>query len=310
MKIAVIIPTKNRPALLKKCIESLARQNYPKSEYEIIIVDDGSDTGEAEYIVSGASKNFKNVNVRYVKQACKGPAAARNNGVKNTSATIVAFIDDDCTASRNWLKSIDVAFSVNKDAWAVEGKTMTNGRIGPFSHYVINENGRMFVTCNMAFKKSALNMVGFFDERFKRANREDSDIAFSIIEKGGSIVFSKKSVVKHANLVRSFSASLRRKTYYMWDVLLIKKHPQLYRKFIKFPFERFTPLYIMFSLMAVTNPLFFVALIITAYAEIIYRRHSCGIYDYIKFLFLQIFGSFLVVLSALYGVYRFRGLRK
>src|SRR3989344_5197004 len=198
-KISVIIPTRNRPALLEKCLLSLSNQAH--KSMEIIVVDDGSDTDEAKNIVIDMKKKFSSI--KYIRQKHSGPAAARNLGIRMSSAPIVAFIDDDCTADRNWLKSMVSAFR-NKNTWAVEGATFTRGKIGPFSHYIVNKNGGMFVTCNMAFRKGRLHSVGGFDERYKKANREDSDAAFSIMEHGGGIVFEKKAGVYHTSLRSSF----------------------------------------------------------------------------------------------------------
>jgi hypothetical protein len=304
LAISVIVPTRNRPRLLRRCLKSIIGQDFDKHKYEIIVVDDGSDTADAKNVANAFSKKFKNI--KYIRQNRSGPAAARNLGIKISSAPILAFIDDDCAAERNWLKSIDAAFSRNKDAWAVEGKTLTDEKIGPFSHYIINKKGGMYVTCNMAFRKKFLKLVGGFDETFRCANREDADVAFSIIEKGGRISFCRSAVVRHAYLRSSFSRELRRKTYYMWDILLAKKHPQLYRKNIRYPSERFTPFYIIFLLLSFLSPYFLLCILPVAYAELAYRKYSYSVPDYVGFLFLQTIGSFLTLASVLYGSARFR----
>lgn len=302
--ISVVVPTRNRPRLLRKCLDSLVKQNYSSRIYEIIVVDDGSDTDEAGLTVKDFSKKFKNI--KYFRQKKSGPATARNLGLRVSSAPIVAFIDDDCTASSKWIKSLIAAFSRNKGAWAVEGKTVTKGPIGPFSHYIINNNGGMFMTCNMAFMKKRLLEAGRFDERFKHANREDADVAFSMIEMGGRIAFSRDSLVEHKNIRSGFLRELKKKTYYMWDILLAKKHAKLYKKFMKLPAERFTLLYVLFSALAFFSPYFLLGAAVTCLAEIKYRNYRCSASDYIKFLVLQVVGSFIVLISVLYGVLKFR----
>jgi glycosyltransferase involved in cell wall biosynthesis len=95
MKFAVVVPTFNRKAVLRQCIEALAKQDYP--DFEVIVVDDGSTDQTSEMIVDEFPK------VRFLTQDHRGPAAARNRGVAGARGEIIAFTDDDCVAPRNWL---------------------------------------------------------------------------------------------------------------------------------------------------------------------------------------------------------------
>lgn len=302
-KISVVIPTRNRRRLLGKCLESLAKQSLSKGGYEIIVVDDGSNDKTRE-TVEKFSKSVKNL--KYFHQGNAGPAAARNLGVKQSSAPVVAFIDDDCVAGKNWLSNILDAFRKDVSAWAVEGRTLTRGGIGPFTHCIVNKDGGMFMTCNMAFRKDKLKKAGGFDGRYKKANREDADAAFAAIERGGKIIFAEGALVHHANLKGGLARSLRKKTYYMWDMLLLKKHPGMYRKHIKFPFEKFTPLYILVWVVSLLNYYALAGFAVLALAELVCRRYSFTAADYVKFIVLQSVGSIIIILSIIYGSAKFR----
>ena len=85
--ISVIIPTFNRASLLKKAIESVLSQTY--KDFELIVIDDGSSDETPSLISSYASS------IKYIKQNNKGPAGARNVGIKNSSGEFVAFLDSD-----------------------------------------------------------------------------------------------------------------------------------------------------------------------------------------------------------------------
>ena len=300
MYISVIIPTFNRAWLLKKCLNSLAKQTHRR--YEVIVVDDSSKD-LTESVVKNAMKG--NRRVKYFRQQKnQGPGKARNVGIKKSRGEIIAFMDDDCIASEDWLKNISTEFRKNKDIAGVEGRTVPDRKVGAFSHYIKNATGGHYLTCNMAYRKNVIKKI-MFDERYKMANREDSDLAFSVLDGGGKITFSKDVLVKHIVFRSSFMSKMRRKKAFMYDMLLWKKHPKLYRKIIRFPFERFTPLYILFSLLALWNLVFFVALILISLYEMKYRKWFFNFSDFVKFFVLQVVGSFVLVVYVVYGLLKF-----
>ncbi len=76
-KISVIIPTHNSEKTIENCVQSIAAQNFPRNEYEIIVVDDGSKDNTVKLAkLAGAD------NVIVTKPCFQG--AARNIGVKNS----------------------------------------------------------------------------------------------------------------------------------------------------------------------------------------------------------------------------------
>ena len=89
-KVSVIIPTYNAPKYLVCAVDSVLNQTY--KDYEIIIVDDGSDQLTREEICP-YMEQFSNI--RYLYQDNKGPAAARNKGIEASSGEYIAFLDHD-----------------------------------------------------------------------------------------------------------------------------------------------------------------------------------------------------------------------
>lgn len=226
MEISVIVPTYNRKALLKYCLDSLLAQTYPKDRYEIIIADDGSNDGTEE-VVKGTAKTTV-ARVGYFKQPNKGPATARNLGIKKATGEIIAFIDDDCIADKEWLNNIMECF--NNSVAGVEGKVVSEGKT-PFTHQVENLKGNLYLTANIAYKNEVLLGVGLFDEGFPYAGGEDWDLAFKILEKGKKIRFSENAIVTHPSKELGLKEWVRT-TWIQWATVakLYKRHKELWAK--------------------------------------------------------------------------------
>ncbi|MFC1666594.1 glycosyltransferase family 2 protein [Candidatus Omnitrophota bacterium] len=99
--ISVVIPTFNRAPFLKKAIESVLSQSY--QDFELIIVDDGSQDKTHELIARYASR------IVYIKQRNKGPSAARNLGLQKSKGEFIAFLDSD-----DWWKKEKLATQICK----------------------------------------------------------------------------------------------------------------------------------------------------------------------------------------------------
>lgn len=99
----VIVPTFNRRDEIEELLNSLTLQTILKSDFEIIIVDDGS-TDDTEHLVNGFIDST-DLNIRFLKQDHKGPGEARNLGMDNAFGEYHLFIDSDCIADENWLQA-------------------------------------------------------------------------------------------------------------------------------------------------------------------------------------------------------------
>src|SRR5437764_381994 len=104
IRVSVVVPTYRRDELLQRCLQALLVQNFPASEYEIIIADNGGEPATAR-LVRDASQS-STVDLKYLEadHVC-GPAAARNRGWKAASGSIIAFTDDDCIPDPSWLEN-------------------------------------------------------------------------------------------------------------------------------------------------------------------------------------------------------------
>src|SRR3972149_11111049 len=117
MIISVVVCTHNRSESLRETLRSLMLQNYPASDYEIIVVDNRS-TDRTKEVVSEFS------HVRYVLEEKMGLSHARNRGIKESRGDVVAFIDDDAKADKSWLSRLVQVYKEEKDAGCVGGRVI------------------------------------------------------------------------------------------------------------------------------------------------------------------------------------------
>jgi len=232
MKASIVIATYRRGKLLVKCLEALARQSFNKEDFEIIIVSDGIDD-QASALV----KNFELANnalnvVFYCLPVNRGPAAARNTGWKLASGQLILFTDDDCLPSETWIADCwNDYMSVGLTMAAFTGKIKVPLPAFPtdYERNTANLETAEFVTANCACTRNALELVNGFDEDFKMAWREDSDLQFRLIE-AGVPVLKTNAMVTHPVRSAEWGASIREQKKSMFNALLYKKHPQLYKQ--------------------------------------------------------------------------------
>ena len=96
--VSVIVPVLNSAQKIEKCIEALINQSYPKDQYEIIIVDNGSEDDTAELITKYPVKFL-------VETSRKSPYIARNKGLLEAKGEIIALTDSDCLVVPNWIEN-------------------------------------------------------------------------------------------------------------------------------------------------------------------------------------------------------------
>jgi GT2 family glycosyltransferase len=192
---SVIIPVHNRKSELQACLSALAAQDFPLHQFEVIVCDDGS-TEDFSQIIAEARK--RQLQINYVRQLNKGPAAARNLGIKHAKAEIVAMTDSDTLPDRSWLRKLIEALDADPNAVGVEGRVFANNEneFAPLGEGPENQSGGVYLTCNMAYRRKVLFDVGGFDETFLFPAYEDVELAARAIQRG-KILWQPAAVITH-----------------------------------------------------------------------------------------------------------------
>ena len=229
--VSVIIPTYNRSAWLKECLDVLGRQTISRSRYEIIVVDDGSIDGthEVARLIKG---------VVYLHQQNQGQAAARNLGLSVARGSIVAFTDDDCIPAKDWIeqgvRALLHGVRNSRTLDGVEGITTTDkATTSPLSVITYTYHGGGFMTCNCFYKKHVLDTVGGFAASRHMRFREDTDLAWRIMDRGFTLGFDEHPRVFHRVVKLSawqyVKKHIRIREPY-WNCYLARHHPRRYRQ--------------------------------------------------------------------------------
>ncbi len=195
---SIIIPTYNRLHYLEKCIASLKRLSF--TNYEIIVIDDFSHDGTKEYLENLKEKDNR-VHVLHNLQT-SGPSKSRNRGIRASQYGICAFIDDDCIADENWLRLLTDSFH-DTNVMFVIGAThyIQKGYKGRFPERLVrNTDAAWPMSCNIAYRKEALNSAGYFDSSFDVYSNEDTELAIRMVQKGYAFVREPRAVVYHQQM--------------------------------------------------------------------------------------------------------------
>jgi glycosyltransferase involved in cell wall biosynthesis len=103
IKVSVIIPTYKRANLVCLTLDSLLEQDFPKENFEVLIIDNNSPDNTSEVIAAYFEKNKDKANMRYVKEVRQGDGYARNSGAAVARGEYLLFADDDSLFDTNWI---------------------------------------------------------------------------------------------------------------------------------------------------------------------------------------------------------------
>jgi glycosyltransferase involved in cell wall biosynthesis len=223
MVIAIVIPAYNQADLLKKCVLSLINCNYPKSDYQIIIVDNASTDhtrqviGELKHISQHALEKEKKYNSKKEKQqdfkflVCvyhkenRNAAAARNTGVLHAreDVKILAFIDQDCEVPRNWLEIMKDMFKKDRDLAFIGGLVLSKPH-NIWQEWALHMSHRIcdyedyqtrVIGTNMAFRQYVF-WDNYFDEDVAYGT-DETEFVFRLSIKGFRYAICHDLIVYH-----------------------------------------------------------------------------------------------------------------
>ncbi len=205
MDVSVVIATYNRKSLLKKCLECLFYQDYPKDKYEIILVDDGSTDGTDKMVFS-------------LKPPCKmvyfqnperlGQSKARNKGISRAEGRVIIFVDSDVFAPpwfiKEHAKSHKKSSKLIVDGPAINVSGAQNLSNPPFDSLQVKILaffdlwGAHFITANTSCLRENIVFAGGFDENFgKGFGWQDRELGLRLEKMGLKRIKNRKAYVLH-----------------------------------------------------------------------------------------------------------------
>ncbi|MEU0970946.1 glycosyltransferase [Streptomyces sp. NPDC005917] len=181
---SVVIPTIGRPCLAD-CLRALAVSDGRPPE-EVVVVDDRPDgAGELPLDAAGVLRD----RVRTLRTGGLGPAAARNAGWRTVATPWTVFLDDDVQVLPDWSRLLARDLAAADPATAgVQGMLTVplpeDRRPTDWERVTAGLRHAAWATADMAYRTTALAQVQGFDERFRRAFREDADLALRVCDAG------------------------------------------------------------------------------------------------------------------------------
>ena len=238
--VSVVVPTHDRRALLAEVLNALeTQQDAPR--LEVVVVDDGSGDGTADWLAQRRST----IPIEALTQPKRGPAAARNAGVRAARGRLVAFLGDDTIPEPGWLAAHCTrhAAAGGDPRLAVIGHTHWHSRVRAtaFLRY-INEQGaqfgyalirdpedvpfNFFYTSNVSLHRE-LALAEPFDEGFSHAAWEDIEMAYRLKRRGLRLVYEPQARAAHDHPTDVARFGRRQEKAGFNAVVFYCRHPEL-----------------------------------------------------------------------------------
>ncbi len=257
MKVSVVIPVFNSADFIERCLEAILNQTFQSDEYEVIVVDDGS--------VDSSAEKINRFPVRYFYQKNRGPAAARNLGVKEAAGEIILFTDSDCIVSHNWIETMLQSFNQEgvigvKGAYSGGSETLTARftQIEFEERYELlkrAERTDMLDTYAAAIKRDIFLELGGFDESFPEASNEDTELSYKLSSLNYKLIFNPHALVHHLGHPETILKYFRQKFQRgYWRTAVYRRFPGKVFK------ETYTPKSLKVQGLTIFGGLFFLLL--------------------------------------------------
>jgi len=277
VRTSVIIPAYNSEKTIRQCLEALSSQTAGRSDYEIIVVDDGSSDRTAE--IAG-----KYTGVKLVRQVNAGPAAARNNGAKLAQGEIILFTDADCIPDPDWIEQMLLPFVKEQDLSGAKGiyKTRQKELAARFVQIEYQDKYDLlrklkyidFVdTYSAGFKRDVFLRFQGYDTSFPVACAEDVELSFRMSNAGLKMVFNPQAVVYHTHPSTWISYFKKKYKFAYWRMVAVRKNPN---KMIK---DGHTPQ--LMKLQTLLFPLLIIAVALWLFDQKLYFMPAAVLFSFL-----------------------------
>lgn len=216
LEISVVVPTRDRPEALRRCLHALARQTVP---IEVVVVDDGSRVP-----VAGTVDEFADaLDVTPVRRSGAGPAAARNAGARASGGELIIFLDDDCEPERGWAARLAAACPPDGSAAGETVNVDPGNLFASASQLLTSELQRRSLTAagtlaftpssNLAMSRELFDRLPF-DESYPLAGGEDRAWCAAAARLGAAPVYVPDAVVRHRQELAGLAGFWRQQVRY------------------------------------------------------------------------------------------------
>lgn len=203
---SVVIPVHNRRDLLRGVLEGLCVQSVPVDAFEVLVCDDGGEE-DLEDVTRDFALSLPHL--RLLRQQNRGPASARNLGIREATSAVVLFLDSDVLPGESVIEALVDALNTHPDWQGAEARLEpTGGRDTVCWDGPRSPAGGHYHTAGVAYRKAVLLRVGGMDENFTRAACEDVELAVRVMEHG-PIGFAPRAVVRHPRRRRTVGSCWR-----------------------------------------------------------------------------------------------------
>lgn len=201
LELSIIVPCYGRPELTRRLLESLAASPH---QFEVVVVDDATPQSLEPIVAPFKSR----LNLKYLRQPIqRGPAAARNLGVRGATYDTIAFTDNDCIVAPDWALELFIQLRDAPARVAGVGGRVLAATDDVYSRYFVYHKildpflqahrYLYLVTANCAFRRSALEEVEGFDEEVRHPGGEDPGLCFKLLGRGYELRYHNQAVVFH-----------------------------------------------------------------------------------------------------------------
>jgi glycosyltransferase involved in cell wall biosynthesis len=214
---SVVVCTRDRRQALGECLGTLTTQVALPEGLEIVVVDNGSSDGTAEWLARWAAEDP--MRRRIVVEPVAGLSRARNRGVAAATGDVVLFLDDDASAPRGWVAAHVAAYDRDSSVVAAGGPVVLTWPFGRpewlepilehwFSALDLGDEPQPWPDrhgpygTNMSFRRSAVLAAGGFDLALERRGRglissEERALVERIWEQGGVVAYEPAALMLH-----------------------------------------------------------------------------------------------------------------
>ncbi|MER7014499.1 HAD-IIIA family hydrolase [Saccharopolyspora sp. NPDC000359] len=222
---AVVIPTTGRDSL-GAVLAALDSGSGPAPR-EVVVADDRPRPGPPLALPATG------LATRTVRSGGRGPAAARNAGWRHAEAEWIVFLDDDVVPGPQWREQLavdlDVPLEVAGCQAAISVPLPSTRRPTDWERGTAGLADAWWITADMAYRREVLAATGGFDEEFRRAFREDADLALRVQSTGRRLVTGSRTT-EHPVRAAGFCASVRAQAGNADNAIMRRKHGNRWRQ--------------------------------------------------------------------------------